>query len=102
MSVFLCLLSRVCYTICVFVTIQSEKVRLYQWLLMTLSSGVRLTGRFETGAAAQEIENELRQHFADAVYQDRPAMAVNFATGCGDVSTTDQLKCPPKKNLPAH
>ena len=69
-------------------TIQGEKVRLYQWLLMTLSSGVRLTqDQFETVAAAQEVEKELREHFADAIFQNRNAEPVNVGKSASPEGT---------------
>lgn len=60
-------------------TKNSEKARIYQWLLGNLASGVKLTQRFETHAAAQEVEKELREQLARNVCADH-GMAVNFAT----------------------
>ena len=69
----LCLLSCIPRCFVSVVTVEAEKTRLYQWLLMTLSSGVRLTDSPATERAAQEVERELRQHFAAAIRAEQEA-----------------------------
>lgn len=59
---------------------------------MTLAAGAKLSDRFETQAAAQQVDRELRERLADMVYEDRSALAVNFATEKKDATEEEGRK----------
>lgn len=62
-------------------TIQGEKLRLIKWLRQALSAGARLSDRFETQAAAAQLDRDLETYSAQLDAKSDLGIAANFATG---------------------